>query len=297
MWLSAALLLLAKQCSAPKTTGFVNHLILFYKGNYIAYGHGRSSERDLPECSGTEACNLWHERYWKPPLVERLCRCPGHTPCPIQTHPMSNNYTHQQNGENDQGGNQPLFTQHITNRAQLHFCQEPAGSNAILRCTDNEAGLEVTFKERYVAHNSRSQEHQKPAKSSSPAIVIDSHTRLLCRCDMPRYWKHRNTQLVLQARDTRDDPNKYRSRLLTEIHTYMCHKLPTCSSHEPCSAVRPDTHESYYTCSCPQQQLCLVPRNATAQRTTTHTYPHHDGPTKAGVCTPHYPTKPPRNYG
>lgn len=37
-------------------------------------------------------------------------------------------------------------------------------------------------------------------------------------------------------------------------------QLPTCRSGEVCSDIRPDTYESYYTCSCPYRHLCLVPR-------------------------------------
>ena len=92
-------------CCAPGNVtvpAIAEHLQCHSPSNCTPPPPQRGSERDLPECSSggagaEEACNLSHQRYWQPPIVERLCRCPGHTPCPVEA-----------NGP-----------QHISNRAHL----------------------------------------------------------------------------------------------------------------------------------------------------------------------------------
>lgn len=299
--LNASLLLLLvgqHRAVGSSSTNFKNYLVLLYKGSYVGYGNGRYSERDLPECGGgdtaLEACNLTHRRYWLPPLVERLCRCPGHTACPLHSGARTNatdggggERVLEEGSDEDESGEarQQLLEQHINNRAHLQFCNVGLTSSGLEACSSGAAGLTVQL----VEHT-----HPATASHSPGQVVLDSHTALHCRCQPPRYWKLLNTSHEAITRDGGADTHhqQYRRHNLNRVtsartHYYECQQLPTCTTYELCSEVRPDTHESYYTCSCPPGHLCLVPWGARKMGLTPHTLPHYTGSTQRGVCTPH----------
>ncbi|MPC08329.1 hypothetical protein E2C01_000911 [Portunus trituberculatus] len=154
---------------------------------------------------------------------------------------------------------QDPLAQHVTNRGQLKFC----GSfiEKLSQCKEGEVALKMQLVRRPNA---------PPYSSSTPSKVIDPHTTLLCRCPWPYAWSLTNATT---------------SATRTErTYLYTCQELPMCRRGEKCGYIREDTLETYYTCSCPEQQLCMF---RGPQSTVTTSQLHYIGKAYIGRCTPH----------
>ncbi|KAK4297585.1 hypothetical protein Pmani_006255 [Petrolisthes manimaculis] len=238
--------------SSPHTYRYLNithrlqQFSIFNKGTHVLYGSGRKSEVDLPKCeSPNEACNLAHKRFWLTPITERLCRCPDGSECPPR-------YTSLRDS----------LTQHVSNRGQLKFCDD--GITKLGVCKEGDIALSVRKLDKQI-------EVDLPTTNTTTVIKqVDSHTTLACRCPWPRAWT------LIKTVNT--SPNG-------TLSTYTCSKLGKCMTGEECGFIRQDTLESYYTCSCPEQHLCLFIR---PQTPIIVTHMHFHGWAYTARCMPNY---------
>ncbi|KAG7205383.1 hypothetical protein KM043_007378 [Ampulex compressa] len=62
------------------------YTIINSKPNNVTFRYldGVNGESDLHLCQYNEVCNVVHDRFWMPNLIERLCRCPSGKECPFQ---------------------------------------------------------------------------------------------------------------------------------------------------------------------------------------------------------------------
>ncbi|XP_063847078.1 U-scoloptoxin(11)-Sm5a-like isoform X2 [Scylla paramamosain] len=153
---------------------------------------------------------------------------------------------------------QDPLAQHVTNRGQLKFCS--SSIEKLSQCKEGEVALRMQLVRRLNA---------PPYSSSTPSEIIDPHTTLLCRCPWPYAWSLTNATASATSSE----------------HTYLytCHELPMCRRGDKCGYIREDTLETYYTCSCPEQQLCMF---RGPQSTVTTSQLHYYGKAYIGRCTP-----------
>jgi len=265
-----------RNASAAFSAGLREHVVVVYKGAYVAYGGGRGSERELPGCSqAAEACNLIHLRFWRPPIVERLCRCPGHSSCPLQP---------------TRGA---ALRQHLSNRATLQFCIQDTGPLALPVCAGNSSiGLSVQVVE---------------AGEGAGGGALQSHTVLRCRCGARRRWALRRTARHKLARNSRTKlTHSYACEAMPP-----CPPLSPCSSIRPDTAESyyrcscpprhlclPAPHHSSTTpapttTTTPPTNATTPGPTATPNATTAdvsgpvpNELPHYNGPVLHGYCTP-----------
>ncbi|XP_050540753.1 kappa-scoloptoxin(11)-Ss1a-like [Daktulosphaira vitifoliae] len=74
------------------------------KAIYLYPGQTKS-ERDLNICEQYSVCNIVHLRFWFPPQIERLCKCPNREECPWKW------------------STDDKRTMLLNNRSQLKFCE------------------------------------------------------------------------------------------------------------------------------------------------------------------------------
>ncbi|XP_037043623.1 uncharacterized protein LOC119079672 [Bradysia coprophila] len=74
-------------------------------------------------CDLSEVCNVIHNRYWLPNLIEKQCMCPANTICP-------STYSKREKP----------FTMSINSRTQMQLCR-PTNASPIQMCLDQELSV------------------------------------------------------------------------------------------------------------------------------------------------------------
>ncbi|XP_037783954.1 U-scoloptoxin(11)-Sm5a-like [Penaeus monodon] len=156
------------------------------------------------------------------------------------------------NGLND------THSQHVSNRAQLKFC-----GNVMEELSDCKAG-DLALKVRQV------ERHDQPFPSTVSSVNhgADVHSELQCRCPWPHRWTLAETRIPSPSET---------------VFMYTCDELPKCRVGDECGRIRADTLESYYSCSCPENHLCLF-RDPQSTHSTRQL--HFQGKAYKATCTP-----------
>ncbi|XP_043274183.1 U-scoloptoxin(11)-Ssd3a-like [Venturia canescens] len=108
-----------------------------------------TSERKLEECAQHQACNIVHERFWLPRLVERICRCPDGFECPWSK--ASKNYSMM-----------------LNNRSVIKFCESPKDMKT---CSRKETAA--------VVHGRIKEDHSE---------IMPRRIQVSCKCPRSHYW-------------------------------------------------------------------------------------------------------------
>ncbi|XP_066951808.1 uncharacterized protein [Macrobrachium rosenbergii] len=149
-------------------------------------------------------------------------------------------------------------SQHVSNRAQLKFCS-PIVEELPL-CANGEPALKIKKVERKGS--------PYPPFGTVKTEGVDTHSTLLCHCPWPNRWTLSQT--------TTTSPTE-------TFLLYTCDQLPKCKTEEECGHIRADTLESYYSCSCPEQHVCVFER---PQRAAFTSELHFEGHAYTAQCTP-----------
>ncbi|CAG7833848.1 unnamed protein product [Allacma fusca] len=195
-----------------------------YKEAIFTYPPQILSERDIPVCANEKdeliACNVVNQRYFYPPTIERLCRCPDRSECPWE-------FSEYKTVQRKEGRFKKIADQNtvmLSSRSQLKFCNEVS---SLEKCTKslNETALKVVFMEPNVR-------------------------RILTQCHCPAFKRW-----ILIS----DDSKEFSNGTILRTLSYSCDKLPKCNEGELCGHVRQDTYSTYFLCSCPLKTLCYPP--------------------------------------
>ncbi|KAK6630756.1 hypothetical protein RUM44_002925 [Polyplax serrata] len=219
-WLILILLITKWERSKPLLSSFANKL---NKVTFI-YPTGTQSERDLFICPENSACNIIHKRFWLPPLVERMCRCPQRHECKWLWTEEANNYTMM-----------------LDNRSQIKFCSD---LSELPSCSLKKVAVQEIVKTS--SSNTTDIGAQKNRFGQKLIKQRDQrNVTSFCHCKEPHYWK-------LRANSTKFDEVTH-----TRQQSYVCSKLKKCISKELCGYIRTDTYSTYYRCSCPKGHMCI----------------------------------------
>ncbi|KAK7069528.1 hypothetical protein SK128_026832 [Halocaridina rubra] len=150
------------------------------------------------------------------------------------------------------------LSQHVSNRAQLKFCNSITEDLPV--CSDREPALKIKKLHRKAS--------PFPTNVATKTEGTDTHSTLLCRCPWPNKWTLVQTTT----------PSATETILL-----YSCDQLPKCPSNGECGYIRADTLESYYSCSCPEQHICVFTRPQQAHVTSQL---HFEGHAYTAKCLP-----------
>ncbi|XP_046396987.1 uncharacterized protein LOC124163919 [Ischnura elegans] len=241
--------------NAPLYTGIITQL---QEAEFDYQGQARS-ERDLEMCAndGENAamCSIVHKRYWQPPLVYRLCRCPDRQECPwrwSQRGPSANatNSSANINLDPDEleflGPLKGLIytrdrTMSLNNRSQLKFCQS---IRRMPQCQPKKAALRIRM-QTIPDFPPRTSIRQEQRLHLNEYFSVQATVN--CKCPQARYWKYHRTT-------SRDNGNE----TVDASDYYSCAPLKRCQPGEFCGHVSADSFATYYQCSCPIGHLCVT---------------------------------------
>ncbi|CAL8099079.1 unnamed protein product [Orchesella dallaii] len=195
------------------------------------------------------ACNIIHRRYFYPPIVERLCRCPDRTECPMEWSqpPKYKDLFVDTKGTKPTVSTTPStksamtmdpFTVMVSSRSQLKFCSEVATNLPVCEgpSKNNKDQVEdvismvKTVRKTFIA-------------PELPIVTVN------CFCPpLYRQWKFMS----------RNETTERGNNGTTEAnYHYRCDKMRRCKADQQCGTVRTDLHFSYYHCSCPKEHICV----------------------------------------
>ncbi|XP_071451967.1 uncharacterized protein [Hetaerina americana] len=241
--------------NAPLYTGIITQL---QEADFHYQGQARS-ERDLETCTndGENAaiCSIVHKRFWQPPLVHRLCRCPDRQECPWRWSPRGPSI-------NTTNSPAPMIvdpdeiefpgtlkgvmytrdrTMSLNNRSQVKFCQN---IRRMPQCQPKQAALRIRMQ-------ASSDDSPRPTTRKERRFHLNDysslHATVNCKCPQSRYWKYQRRILTDNGNGTVDASDYY-----------TCTPLKRCQPREFCGHVNAESFASYYQCSCPIGYLCVT---------------------------------------
>ncbi|KAL0270835.1 UNVERIFIED_CONTAM: hypothetical protein PYX00_008116 [Menopon gallinae] len=135
----------------------------------VSYPSGVISERDLNVCELRSACNIIHKRFWLPPMVERLCRCPHRNECPWTWSDADNQ------------------TVYLNNRSQMKFCS-PVSDLPV--CTQKKSAITVSTL-RTATDDAKPTKNHTELQNGDRSRRHNEHRNITisCNCQEPHYWK------------------------------------------------------------------------------------------------------------
>ncbi|KDR09491.1 uncharacterized protein LOC110838670 [Zootermopsis nevadensis] len=120
----------------------------------IVYPPQAHSERGLAVCKSNAVCSVLYRRFWFRMRIERVCRCPHRSECPMEWSSKRDNYT-----------------MTLNNRSQLKFCQ---AVSELPQCSAKSYAITVM------------------TQTATPSLSKETiHTSILAACNCPpnHYWK------------------------------------------------------------------------------------------------------------
>ncbi|ODM89634.1 hypothetical protein Ocin01_17049 [Orchesella cincta] len=274
-----------KDMSTGSSSGLSNPL---YIGSDMNKLQQPGSTRNPADSKKTEypskylsACNIIHRRYFYPPIVERLCRCPDRTECPMEWSqpPKYKDLFVDTKGAKSSVSTTPStksattmdpYTVMVSSRSQLKFCTEVATNLPDCEGTskhnkehiDDIVSMVKTVRKTFIA-------------PELPIVTVN------CFCPpLYRRWKFMSKNETTERGNNGTAETNY---------NYRCDKMRRCKTDQQCGTVRTDLHFSYYHCSCPKEHLC-VPK-VYPPVSTSHVVDHAEealfsGQVAPAFCTP-----------
>lgn len=161
----------------------------------IVYPPQAQSERGLALCKFNTVCNVLHRRFWFRMRIERMCRCPHRSECPMEWSSKQDNYT-----------------MSLNNRSQLKFCQ---AISELPQCSAESQAITVT-------------EIVTPSPiSQKVASMPSTRTTILAACNCPpnRYWKLRQ-----YSNNEFENGTIYKSTIYKCTELYKCNEKEFCGN-------------------------------------------------------------------